>query len=338
MSIPVKAERILFPLALVLVALLVMPAAASATLAYVKYGHYPLAPKVFTADDDGFDEIAIGRGTDPEVSPDGNLVAYISTRGKRERLKVKHVYGGPADLLMDAARISSVAWSPESNRIAAVRAPARGSEKLVLVNVPSGGGEHVVARGEFGRVSFSPEGDQLVYSRVRGGRSDIFRFAVGGHGSKRLTYDHRSQGPLWGPRGRIAFLKQVGKKRKLEIYTMRSDGGDVRRLTHTRHIGRRRGLYPVDWSPDGSRLLADVSGPGGEFGVLVYAHSGALGRLRHRKAHFVGTAFSCDGNMVLGSSGPRGALANHQVGMVPAGSGTMQVLANFAYDPDLGGC
>jgi Tol biopolymer transport system component len=336
MSIPVKAKLTLFSLALV--ALLVLPAAASATLAYVKYGHYPLAPKVFTADDDGFDDIAIGRGTDPEVSPDGNLVAYISARGKRERLKVKHVYGGPADLLMDAARISSVTWSPESNRIAAVRAPARGPEKLVLVNVPSGGGEHVVARGEFGRVSFSPEGDQLVYSRVSGGRSDIFRFAVGGHGSKRLTYDHRSQAPLWGPRGRIAFLKQVGRKRKLQIYTMRPDGGDVKRLTHTRHTGRRRGLYPVAWSPDGSRLLADVSAPGGEFAVVVYAQSGALGRLRHRKAHFVGTDFSCDGNMVLGSSGPRGALANHKVGLVPTGSGTMQVLANFAYDPDLGGC
>ncbi|HEX5990659.1 MAG TPA: hypothetical protein VFY75_10670 [Solirubrobacterales bacterium] len=334
--IRMKSKLLVF--ALVLVALLALPAAASATLAYVKYGHYPFVPKVFTADDDGFDDIPIGRGTDPEVSPDGSLVAYVSARGKRERLKVKHVYGGAADLLMDAARISSVTWSPESNRIAAVRTPARGPEKLVLIDVPSGGGEHVVARGKFGRVSFSPEGDQLVYSWVRRGRSDVFRFAVGGHGSKRLTYDHRSRAPLWGPRGRIAFLKAVGKKRKPEIFTMRSDGGDVRRLTHTRHADRWRGLYPVDWSPDGSKLLADYSTRSGEFAVVVYAHSGALGRLIHRKAHFVGTAFSCDGSLVLGSSGPRGALANHKVGMVPVAGGTMQPLAEFAYDPDLGGC
>jgi Tol biopolymer transport system component len=336
MTIPVKAK--LIPVLLVLSALLALPAAASATLSYVKYGHYPFAPKVFTADDDGFDDIAIGRGTEPEVSPDGDSVAYISARGKRERLKVKRVYGGPADLLMDAARISSVSWSPESNRIAAVRAPARGPEKLVLINVPSGGGEHLIARGEFGRVSWSPEGDQLVYSRVRGGRSDIFRFAVGGHGSKRLTYDHRSQAPLWGPSGRIAFLKQVGKRRKLEIFTMESDGGDVRRLTHTRHARSRRGLYPVDWSPDGTRLLANYAVRGGEFGVIVYARTGALGRLLNRKAHFVATAFSCDGNLVLGSRGPSGPVANHKVGVVPVGSGTMKTLAGFAYDPDMDGC
>jgi Tol biopolymer transport system component len=336
MTIPVKAK--LIPVLLVLGALLALPAAASATLAYVKYGHYPVAPKVFTADNDGFDDVAVGRGTEPEVSPDGDFVAYISARGKRERLKVKHVYGGSADLLMDAARISSVTWSPESNRIAAVRAPARGLEKLVLINVPSGGGEHVIARGKFGRVSFSPEGDQLVYSRVRGGRSDIFRFAVGGHGSKRLTYDHRSQAPLWGPSGRIAFLKQVGERRKLEIFTMESDGGEVRRLTHTRHARSRRGLYPVDWSPDGTRLLANYSVGAAEFGVIVYARTGALGRLLHRKAHFVASSFSCDGSLVLGDRGPRGPVANHKVGVVPVASGTMQVLAGFAYDPDMDGC
>lgn len=332
-----KSKLLLIPLAFV--ALLVLPAVAGATLAYVKYGHYPLAPKVFTAGDNGLDDLVIGRGTDPKVSPSGELVAYVSRRGKRERLKVNPVSGGPTDLLMDGARISSVTWSPESNRIAAVRAPARGPEKLVLVNVPSGGAEHVIARGEFGRVSFSPGGEQLVYSSFRGGHSDIYRFAVGGHGSKRLTYDHRSQEPLWGPRNRIAFVKQVGKKRKLQIFTMGSDGGDVRRLTHTRSARPRRGFYPVDWSPDGTRLLANYTARGKEeFGVIVYTQSGALGRLRHRKAHFIGASFSCDGNFVLGSSGPIGPIANHKVAVVPAASGTMQVLSEFAYEPDLGGC
>lgn len=338
MPTPSKPKLLLIPL--VLLALLALPAAAGATLAYVKYGHYPLAPTVFTADDDGFDDIPIGRGTDPEVSPDGELVAYVSKRGKRERLKVKHVFGGPADLLMDAAHISSITWSPESNRIAVVRSPAPGHpERLVLVNVPSGGGESVVARGQFGSISFSPGGEQLVYTRFRKGHSDIFRFAVGGHGSKRLTYDHRSQAPVWGPRNRIAFVKQVGKKRKLQIFTMGSDGGDVTRLTHTRSARPRRGFYPVAWSPDGTRLLANYTTRGKEeFGVVVYTQSGALGRLQRRRAHFVGASFSCDGNFVLGSRGPRGPVANHKVGIVPSASGAMQVLTEFAYDPDLGGC
>lgn len=332
-------------LALIVVAagaLLVFPLAASATIAYVKYGHYPLAPKVFAADDDGFDDLFVGRGTEPKVSPDGNLVAFLNQRGKRERLKVAPSYGGASNLLIEAARISSVAWSPESTRIAAVRAPAHGRERLVLIDLSSGG-QHVIARviarGSFGRVSFSPNGDQLVYSRLRKGHSDIYRFAVGGHGSKRLTYDHRSQAPLWGPRNRIAFVKQVGKKRKLEIYTMGSDGGDVKRVTRTRPARSRSGYYPAAWSPDGTRLLANYTERGKDrFGVLVYVQTGALGRLRHRKAHFIGTSFSCDGNFVLGSRGRFGPVANHKVGLVPTASGTMQVLAEFAYEPDLGGC
>ncbi|HWJ42711.1 MAG TPA: hypothetical protein VNR67_04690, partial [Solirubrobacterales bacterium] len=205
MSILVKSKLLLFLFALV--ALLALPAVAGATIAYVKYGHYPRAPKVFSAKDDGQDELFVGRGTDPKVSPDGDLVAFLNKRGKRERLKVAPSYGGPSNLLIEAARISSVAWSPESTRIAAVRAPAHGRERLVLIDLPTGG-QHVIARviarGSFGGVSFSPNGDQLVYSRFRKGHSDVYRFAVGGHGSKRLTYDHRSQAPVWGPRNRIA--------------------------------------------------------------------------------------------------------------------------------------
>jgi len=336
MSLLAKSKLPLF--LAVFAALLALPAAASATIAYVKYGHYPQAPTVFTAGDDGLDEVYIGRGVHPEVSPDGDFVAYLNKRGKRERLKVAHSYGGALDLLIEASRISSLAWSPESTRIAAVRAPADGRERLVLIDVPSGG-QHVIARGSFGRVSFSPNGDQLVYSRFRKGRSDIYRFAVGGHGSKRLTYDHRSQTPLWGPRNRIAFAKEVGEKRKLEIYTMGSDGGDVRRLTRTRPEGSRSGYYPVAWSPEGNRLLANYTvRRKDQFGVVVYTQTGALGRLRHRKAHFIGTSFSCDGNFVLGSKGPRGPVANHKVGLVPAISGTMRVLTEFAYEPSLGGC
>jgi Tol biopolymer transport system component len=323
-------------------ALLILPLAAQATIAYVKYGHYPRAPKVFSAANDGSAEVFVGRGADPAVSPDGNLVAYLNKRGKRERLRAAPSSGGASNLLIEAARITSVAWSPESTRIAAVRAPAHGREKLVLIDLPSGGQNviaRVIARGSFGRVSFSPNGDQLVYSRLREGHSDIYRFAVGGHGSKRLTYDHRSQAPLWGPRNRIAFVKQVGEKRKLEIYTMGSDGGDVRRVTRTKPEGSRSGYYPVAWSPDGSRLLANYTLHGKDvFGVVVYTQAGSLGRLRHRKAHFIGASFSCDGNFVLGSKGRYGPVANHKVGLVPAASGTMQVLAEFAYEPSLGGC
>jgi len=342
MSIPMRLKLLLFFAAVG--ALLAFPVAAQATMAYVKYGRYPFSPLVFTAGDDGLDDIPIGPGKDPKVSPDGELVAYISDGivPGHQRLKVSATYGSASNLLIDAHAITSVTWSPESNRIAAVRRSWRGLEKLVLINVATGG-EHVVARGRFGGVSFSPEGDQLVFSRARRGEprshSDIFRAAVGGHGAARITYDHRNFAPVWGPGGRVAFVKRVGKRRKIEIFLMKPDGGEVRRLTHTRFARRRKGLYPVDWSPNGNRLLANFStSRGPRFGVVVDAQSGVLGRLRKRKARFVGTAFSCDGQTVLGSSGSFHPLSNHKVGLVPAASGPMHVLVQFAYEPDWGGC
>jgi hypothetical protein len=113
----------------------------------------------------------------------------------------------------------------------------------------------------------------------------------------------------------------------------------VKRVTRTKPQGARSGYYPAAWSPDGTRLLANYTQRGKDrFGVVVYNQTGALGRLRQRKAHFIGTSFSCDGNFVLGSKGRFGPVANHKVGLVPAASGSMQVLAEFAYEPSLGGC
>src|ERR1700746_120997 len=84
--------------ALVLVALLAVPAAAQATLAYVRN---PFHPTVFVANDDGSGAKKIEAGELPHVSPDGNLVAYLHQGPKNaQELKVAPVAGGPSRTLM----------------------------------------------------------------------------------------------------------------------------------------------------------------------------------------------------------------------------------------------
>jgi Tol biopolymer transport system component len=329
---------------LAIAALLVIPAMAHATLAYVKYGRYPFAPLIFTATDDGLEEVPVARGWDPRISPDGDLVAYLSqvTPGGRERLKVVSADGGASNLLMDARQISHLAWSPDSSRIAAVRSSGRGPDRLVLINVPSGG-ERVVARGRFSGVSFSPGGGELVYSGSPAGkpgfRDDVYRIATHGRRSVRLTDDHRSLDPLWGPNGQIAFVRKVGRRPKYELFLMQPDGGSVQRLTHTRVGPRQRGLFPVAWSADGGFLLANFSAPRSHYAVIVDPVTHGAWAVRSPKHRFVGSAFSCDGNEVLGSSGRVGPLADHLVGTVASEGGRMSVLAEFAYEPDWGsGC
>jgi TolB protein len=55
--------------------------------------------------------------------------------------------------------------------------------------------------------------------------------------------------PVWSPRGDvIAFVCRVDND--FEVYTVRPDGKDVKRLTHSKGNDAH-----LNWSPDGERIL-----------------------------------------------------------------------------------
>jgi Tol biopolymer transport system component len=321
-----------------LVLLLALPALAEATLTYVKYGHYPLKPTVFAANDDGSGARPVGRGQVPLASPNGRLIAYRNEAvpGGWKRLKVVSASGGPSNQLIDASVISEVVWSPTSTTLAAVRGSGKGWDKLVLVELPTGG-QTVVDVGYFSGVSFSPDGSELVYSRApRHGsplHSDIFRASVSGGRPSRITYDRRSQDPLWGPDDEIAFVRQEDGRRKGDLFLMNPQGGQVRRVTGSRH---RRRYFPLDWSADGDRLLTSMHHGKRATTVLFDLHGDHKWKVRQRRMPgFVGSDLSADGERVLGANGKPDPLAKHLVGTVPAaGGGSMHVLGEFAYEPD----
>lgn len=320
-------------------AVLAAPAAAEATIAFVKYERYPLAPRVFAAENNGFNAHPIGRGTDPRVSPDGRWIAYVSKAkiSGHERLKVVPASGGRSNLLIDAAEISSVTWSGDSSKLAAVRGSRLGRDKLVLIDIPSGG-QRRVARGFFSGVSFSPNGEELVYSRARSKRSrsrtDIFAASTWSRRHARLTYDGRSVRPLWSPDEEIAFVKRRGRHSG-DIFLMNPQGGEVRRVTRHRFGHPLREYFPVGFSADGERLLVNFEGRNRlDHAVLFDLEIGANWSLENPAKQFVGAAISADGEEILGSSGGFRPLSNHLVGTVPAAGGRMHVLAQFAYEPD----
>ncbi len=85
--------KLLLP-ALVIAALLALPAGASATLSYVKN---PLNSTVFVADDDGSGARKVETGHNPHVAPSGLSVAYLHEGAKNaQELKVAPATGGPA--------------------------------------------------------------------------------------------------------------------------------------------------------------------------------------------------------------------------------------------------
>lgn len=102
-------------------------------------------------------------------------------------------------------------------------------------------------------LAWSPSGDRLAVVRRRAGRLDVVAavFVVDADGGplRRVT----PWGPVlayakpaWSPEGgKIAF---VG--RNDDLYSIRSDGRDIRRLAR----GGRSGVQAPTWSPDGRRL------------------------------------------------------------------------------------
>ena len=340
--------KLLLP-ALVIAALLALPAGASATLSYVKN---PFNSTVFVANDDGSGAKKVEAGHNPHVAPSGLSVAYLHEGPKNaQELKIAPATGGPGKALMTNLREAFyVTWSPDSASIAALRGPELGKRKLVVIDVATGL-QSAVAQGFFSGFSFSPDGTEIAYavapSEKYPPRSDVFRFPVPIPGvvnvrapePVRLTRDHRSSQPLWGPE-KIVFVKTLdGKKRKYgpknELFLMNTEGKQVKRLTHTKVPPLLQGLFPTDWSANGSRLLTEFQGQDTSYAVVVNPKTGAQRPVAGTgESGFVGTDLSADGSTVLGFNGGFDVgLRNNKVQTVPYGGGKPKTLVKEAYEP-----
>jgi len=335
--------------ALVLAALFAFPVAAQATLTYIRN---PLHPTVFVANDDGSGAKKVEAGELPRVSPDGNWVAYLHLGAKNaEELKVAPTAGGPSRTLLSNFREpSSLEWSPDSTLLAALRGPELGKRKLVLIDAATGI-QRVVAQGFLSGFSFSPNGSELVYAKAGKEKfpppSDIFRLqflppgavSVAAEKPVRLTSDHRSSFPVWGPT-KIVFVKTLdAKKRKYgpknELYLMSPNGKGVKRLTHTNVPDLAQGLFPTDWSASGNQLLAEFEGQDISYAVKVNPKTGGQKPVgKAGEQGFVGTALSNDGKFVLGFEGGFDPGNSHDVVRIPYAGGKPKLLAKNAFEPD----
>ena len=329
-----------------------LPAAAQATLVFSRNS---LNPVVFKANDNGSGVQRIGSGFNPTISPDGQTIVFFrggNGRSQKPQLMAVPAAGGGIRTLARGWQNNFVfAWSADSTRIAVLLGPELGKQTLTVIDVATGT-QTKIASGYFNGVSFAPEGsEQLVYGRAPSEnyppRSDVYRVdllppgavSVAAVQPQRLTEDHRSQSPLWGPNDSIVFVRLLGGQQrkygpKNELFTMSSAGAGVRRLTNTEVEPLTIGLTPTEWSASGNQLLAEFGGQDTSYAVTVNPRTGRERTLtREREVGFIGTALSSDGTSVLGwlggfEPGP------HRVVSIPYAGGKLKTLVANGSEPD----
>ncbi|MBS1679290.1 MAG: hypothetical protein JST08_18090 [Actinobacteria bacterium] len=338
--------RPLFVLA-ALAALLAVPAAAQATLAYTKNIYHQ---HVYVAANDGKGAKEIGPGFNPRVSPNGDLVAFEREgKGHAPEMKLYDVTTGKTKTIFSPWRESfTFAWSPDSTMVAALRGGELGSRSLYVVDVETGKLTKI-ATGYFNGVSFSPDSKELVFglaqSQAYPAKTDIIRGSVEGGPTSPLTHDNISAWPLWGPHDQIVFAKQLNAKQrkygpKNDLFLMNPDGKAVKRLTHTKVDQLTVGLFPTAWSESGNQLLTEYQGQDTSYAVTVNPKTGAEKNLSpgNSETGFVGVALTPDGKTVLGYlGGYEGPGSKLRVVSVPYKGGKAKVLVKGGFAPSWGG-
>ena len=340
---PMKSK--LIPALLVFAAMLAVPAAADATLAYVKGFENA---RVYYANDNGSGAHSIGTGYNPKVAPDGETIVYERLTKSGAEMRLFSLAAGKSERLLNPwAESGTFAWSPDSTMVAATTGGLNGPKTLLVINVETMK-RTKIATGYFNGVSFSPESDELVYgvakSEIYPPKSNIFRVGVDGTGRVALSHNGTSVSPLWGPGGQIVFGRQLGAKQrqygpKTELFLMNEEGQRISRLTNTAVDPLAEGLFPVQWSENGNRLLAEFGGQDQSYAVAVNVLTGAEKALtKNVESGFQGAALSSDGSTVLGTAGLGfGGNEHPKVVTVPFGGGKQKVLVANAFEPSWGG-
>jgi hypothetical protein len=221
--------------AYVLTALLMMIAAApaQAVLVYQR----PKTREIVVAKDNGSKRKVIAHGIAPAVSPDGEMVAFLT---RNLDLRVGELGSGGSRLLARDVfapdRSAAIAWSPSSEYLAT----GSPSNAMMIVNV-SRGEKRVVPLGDVpGRGSFSPDSSQILVEVVHPRSTDLAIVPVLAGQGRQL----HGEGPAWGPDGFAYRTPLEGirfqRTRSSKPATLRSQGH----------------AEPRDWSEDGDTLLA----------------------------------------------------------------------------------
>jgi len=236
-------------------------------------------------------ETGAGRqNVSPSVSPDGRFVAFLSEKDlfgidlfiadARTGEIIRKLVSANSDPHFDALRFIDSAgdWSPDGSSFVFV-VFADGDNELAIVNTQNGDIERKISIDGVGGIAnpaWSPDGQYIAFSGMKGGVSDIYIWDVETGALRQMTDDkHADLQPAWSPDGRtIAFVSDRGEstdfsmleysKPQVAFLDVQSGAVDVLDI-----FGNVKHINP-QYAPDG-RSLYFISDQDGFSDIYQYA-------------------------------------------------------------------
>jgi Tol biopolymer transport system component len=197
-------------------------------------------------------------------SPDGSRIAFDFFDGQTVQIATMDADGQDTVQLTtdETAFHGEPAYSPDESRIAFENEPVDAPDGIFLMDASNGQDVTRITSNPYSifdeTPSFSPDGTQIVFDRVKvargpGRQSALFVVRTDGSDLRRITqWGSQAIQADWSPSGAwIVFNSEIGIKTG-QIYIVHPDGTGLTRLTVATNGDAS---FSPTWSPDGTKIM-----------------------------------------------------------------------------------
>lgn len=199
-----------------------------------------------------------GSQSEPALSPDGTMIAYVSDAGGSSQIWVRNLQrGGPIRITDGPYPAMSPTWSATSEQILFTRVEPDGPSVFSVGTLGSPDPRRVVAGGADPK--YAMDADAFAYTVG----SEIWLAGRDGTSHERIEGVPVSQGfaprmPALSPDGKWVAFVHADEGPFGNIWVIPASGGNARQLTDPDSVGGF--AANPDWSNDGRYLVFDVAG------------------------------------------------------------------------------